>query len=127
MKQPLPPSISAALAEVANIADQLAATDCESPAGKFNGMSVAACLDNLDQVAAALTWKELEHAPAMLNAAARAFRQTFPCDSLGWEDAGRLQTIAYAIEQACVEQYMKENPSEVADFYHKQENPFSSL
>jgi len=127
MKQPLPLSISAALAEVERIADDLAATACERPAGKFKDMSVTACLDNLDQVASALTWKELEQAPAMLNAVARAFRQTFPCDSLGWEDAGRLQTIAYAIEQACVEQYMKENPSEVADFYHKRENPLSSL
>jgi hypothetical protein len=127
MKQPLPLSISAALADVERIADDLAATACDCPAGKFNGMSVAACLDNLDQVAAALTWKELEQAPAMLNAVARAFRQNFPSDSLGWEDAGRLQTIAYAIEQACVEQYMKENPAEVADFYHKQENPFSNL
>jgi hypothetical protein len=92
--QPLPPSIAAALAEVANIADQLAATACDCPAGKFKDMSVTACLDNLDSVASALTWKELENAPAMLNAAARAFRQTFPADSIGWEDAGRLQTIA---------------------------------
>ena len=80
-----------------------------------------------DRAAAALTWQELEQAPAMLNAVARAFRIGFPSDSLGWEDAGRLQTIAYAIEQACVEQYMKENPAAVADFYHKRENPFSSL
>jgi hypothetical protein len=97
MKQPLPPSIRAALADVERIADDLAATACESPAGKFNGMSVAACLDNLDQVAAALTWKELEQAPAMLNAVARAFRIGFPSDSLGWDDAGRLQTIASMI------------------------------
>ena len=97
MKQTLPPSISAALAEVANIADQLAATVCHFSGDKIKDMSVTACLDNLDSVASALTWKELEHAPAMLNAAARAFRQTFPADSLGWEDAGRLQTIAALI------------------------------
>jgi hypothetical protein len=63
----------------------------------------------------------------MLNAAARAFRQTFPADSLGWEDAGRLQSIAYAIEQGQVDNYMKENPAAVADFYFKKENPFSTL
>jgi len=97
MKQPLPLSISAALAEVEAMADQLAATVCESPAGKLKDMSASACLDNLDTVAAALTWKDLEQAPAMLNAVARAYRQTFPADSLGWEDAGRLQTIASLI------------------------------
>ena len=98
MKQPLPPSIRAALAEVAEMADQLAATACESPAGKFKEMSVTACLDNLDSVASALTWKDLEQAPAMLNAAARAFRQTFPGLSIGFAEAGRLQTSAYLIE-----------------------------
>lgn len=76
------------------MADSLAATACDCPAGKFKDMSATACLDNLDSVASALTWQELENAPAMLNAAARAFRQTFHADSLGWEDAGRLQTIA---------------------------------
>jgi hypothetical protein len=96
--QSLPPSIAAALAEVADMADQLAATACDCPAGKFKDMSVTACLDNLDFVASALTWKDLENAPAMLNAAARAYRQTFPADSLGWEDAGRLESIAYMIE-----------------------------
>ena len=94
MKQTIPPSISAALAEVANIADQLAATVCHFSGDKLAGMNVAAVLDKLDSVASALTWAELEHAPAMLQSAARAFRQTFPADSLGWEDAGRLQTIA---------------------------------
>lgn len=63
-------------------------------------MSVSAVLDNLDYVASCLNLAELEHAPAMLNAAARAFRQTFPFDSLGWEDAGRLQTIAGMIAAA---------------------------
>jgi hypothetical protein len=95
--EPLPPSIRAALAEVETMADQLAATACENPAGKIKDMSVTACLDNLDDVAAALTWKDLEQAPAMLNAVARAYRQGFPSDSLGWEDAGRLQTIASLI------------------------------
>ena len=127
MKQPLPPSIVAALSEVANMADELAATDCQVGSVNLRGMSVSAVLDNLDKVAAALTWADLEHAPAMLNAAARAYRQTFPADSLGWEDAGRLASIAYMIEQACVEQYMKENPAAAADFYHKRENPFSTL
>jgi hypothetical protein len=60
-------------------------------------MNVHAVLDNLDNVASALTWADLEHAPAMLNAAARAFRQTFPSDSLGWEDAAALNNIAVLI------------------------------
>jgi hypothetical protein len=94
MKQPLPPSIRAALAEVADMADQLAATVCHFSGDKIKDMSVTACLDNLDTVAAALTFQDLEHAPAMLNAVARAYRQSFLSDSLGWEDAGRLQTIA---------------------------------
>jgi hypothetical protein len=94
MKTPLPPLIQSHLAEVAAIADGLAATDCHFESGKLRGMDVAGVLDNLDDVASALTWADLENAPAMLNAAARAFRQTFPSDSLGWEDAGRLQTIA---------------------------------
>ena len=104
--QPLPPSITAALAEVANIADSLAETFChnsctaQTAAGNHDYHMLSACQDNLDSVASALTWKELEQAPAMLNAAARAFRQTFPCDSLGWEDAGRLQTIASDIAAA---------------------------
>lgn len=98
MKTPLPPSIQSALAEVERIADQLAETDCHFESGKMRGMNVAAVLDNLDQVASALTWKDLEHAPAMLNAAARAFRQTFPADSLGWEDAARLTWIALQID-----------------------------
>jgi hypothetical protein len=127
MKTPLPPLIQSHLAEVAAIADGLAATACEVESGKVAGLNVAGVLDNLDEVASALTWADLENAPAMLNAAARAFRQTFPCDSLGWEDAARLTLIAYAIEQACVENYMKENPAAVADFYFKKENPFSSL
>lgn len=127
MKTPLPLFIQSALAEVERMADRLAETACDVPSGKLDGMSVAAVLDNLDTVASALTWKELEHAPAMLNAAARAYRQTFPSDSLGWEDAGRLQTIAYMIERGQVDNYMKENPGAAADFYHKQENPFSNL
>ena len=101
MKPPsLPPSISAALYEVAEMADQLAATFCDhsqtvtTAAGGHDYHMLTACLDNLDSVASALTWKDLEQAPAMLNAVARAYRQTFPSDSLGWEDAGRLQTIA---------------------------------
>jgi len=97
MKQPLPPSIAAALADVEQMADQLAATVCHFSGDKIKDMSVSACLDNLDTVAAALTWKDLEQAPAMLNAVARAYRQGFPSDSLGWEDAGRLQTIAALI------------------------------
>ena len=127
MKTPLPPLIQSHLAEVAAIADGLAATACQVSGERLRGLNVAGVLDNLDQVASALTWAELEQAPAMLNAAARAFRQTFPADSLGWEDAAALARIAYAIEQACVEQYMKENPGEAADFYFKKENPFSTL
>ena len=126
MKQPLPPSIVAALAEVANMADRLAESNCQTD-NSCPYIDLTECQDNMDYVAACLTWKELEHAPAMLNAAARAYRQTFPADSLGWEDAGRLQTIAYMIEREQVEQYMKENPAAVADFYHKRENPFSNL
>ena len=94
MKQNLPPSLTAALAEVADMADKLAATVCHFSGDKVKDMCVTACLDNLDAVASALTWQDLEQAPAMLNAVARAYRQTFPADSLGWEDAGRLQTIA---------------------------------
>jgi hypothetical protein len=127
MKTPLPPLIQIHLAEVAALADGLAATACDVPSGKLAGMDVAGVLNNLDEVAAALTWADLENAPAMLNAAARAFRQTFPGLSIGFAEAGRLQSIAYAIEQACVENYMKENPGEAADFYFKKENPFSSL
>lgn len=99
--QPLPPSISAALAEVANIADRLAGTCCSRSINSYSE-DMTACQDNLDAVASALTWKDLEHAPAMLNAAARAFRKTFPSDSLGWEHAGRLQTIASDIAAAAV-------------------------
>jgi hypothetical protein len=127
MKTPLPPLIQSHLAEVAAIADGLAATACDVPSGKLAGLNVAGVLDNLDYVASALTWADLEHAPAMLNAAALAFRQTFPADSLGWEDAGRLQSIAYAIERGQVDNYMKENPGETAAFYFKKENPFSTL
>lgn len=97
MKQPLPPSISAALAEVANIADRLACTACEVSAGKLADMSVSAVLDNLDHVAGCLTLAELEDAPAMLMSAARAFRQSFPSDSLGWEDAAALNNAAVLI------------------------------
>lgn len=127
MKQPLPPSIVAALAEVANIADNLAATVCHFSGDKVKDMSVSAVLDNLDQVAGCLTLAELEHAPAMLNAVARAYRQTFPADSLGWEDAGRLQTIAYMIEKAWVAAFEKANPDLLNDFNNKRENPLSSL
>jgi len=100
MKQPLPPSIRAALFDVEHMADQLAATFCEkshmvtTAAGGHDYHILTACLNNLDSVASALTCRELENAPAMLNAVARAYRQSFPSDSLGWEDAGRLQTIA---------------------------------
>lgn len=97
MKQPLPPSIVAALNEVEEMADALAACACDRPAGNLLPAETAACIDNLDSVASALTWQDLAQAPAMLNAVARAFRQTFPADSLGWEDAGRLQTIAALI------------------------------
>ena len=127
MKQPLPPSISAALAEVANIADNLAANLCHFSGDKVKDMCVSTCLDNLDSVASALTWKELEQAPAMLNSVARAYRQSFPCDSLGWEDAGRLQTIAYMIESAWIAAFEKANPDLLNDFNNKRENPLSSL
>ena len=108
MKQPLPPSIVAALAEIEAMADQLAATVCHFSGDKLDGMSVAACLDNLDTVAAALTWKDLEDAPAMLNAVARAYRQTFPADSLGWEDAARLTLIADLIAKEWATEFQKE-------------------
>lgn len=98
MKTPLSPALQSALAEVADIADCLAATACDFPSAKFGDMNVSGILDNLDHVAGCLTLAELENAPAMLNGAARAFRQSFPADSLGWVDAGRLQSIAYLIE-----------------------------
>ena len=127
IKQTLPADIKTALDQVAAIADELAATYIESGSESFAGMNVAAVLNNLDQVASSLTWKDLEDAPAMLNAAARAFRQTFDGLSNGFAAAGRLQTIAYMIERASADQYMKENPAAVADFYHKPENPMSTL
>lgn len=94
MKQPLPPSVQLQLAEVAGIADGLAATACDFPASAFAGMDVAGILNNLDEVASAVSPGELADAPAMLNGAARAFRQTFPGTSQGFAEAGRLQTIA---------------------------------
>lgn len=100
MRQPLPPSLVAALSEVADIADNLAMTACHVENGNLADMDLTGVLDNLDHVASCLTLAELENAPAMLNGAARAFRQTFPFDSLGWEDAGRLQTIAGMIAAA---------------------------
>ena len=98
MKTPLPPALISAHAEVAAIADGLAETACDFPAAKFGGMNVAGVLDNLDHVAGCLTLDELENAPAMLNGAALAFRQTFPGLSIGFAEAGRLQSIAYMIE-----------------------------
>ena len=97
MKQPLPPSVRAALSQVADIADKLAETFCVS---SLNSAELTACLDNLDDVASADCLADLADAPAKLNAAARAFRQTFPSDSLGWDDAGTLQTIAALIAAA---------------------------
>ncbi len=98
MKTPLPPSLQSALAEVAAIADGLAETSCVMPSAKMGGMNVSGVLDNLDQVAACLTLDELENAPAMLNGAALAFRQTFDGMTEGYAAAGRLQSIAYQIE-----------------------------
>jgi hypothetical protein len=97
MKTTLPAEIQFALAAVERIADGLAATACETPSSKLAGMDVTGILNNLDEVAAALTWADLEDAPAMLMGAARAFRQTFPSDSLGWEDAAALNNIAVLI------------------------------
>lgn len=116
MKPPsLPPSIAAALAEVANIADHLAATACDRPGSDLADMDIAGVLNNLDAVASALCFQDLDKAPAMLNAAARAFRQTFPADSLGWEDAGRLQTIAFKIDKAHIAaRAIKEVESQIA-------------
>jgi hypothetical protein len=110
MKQPLPPSIQSALAEVGAIADDLAMSfDADGMTESYGpaGTNITAVLDNLDSVAAAITWKELDQAPAMLQSAARAYRQTFPADSLGWEAAGRLTLIAYAIEKAALDNYME--------------------
>ena len=87
---PFPYHVAAALSDVGRIADDLAATACDQSVNA----DVAAMLDNLDDVAAAVTLTDLADAPAKLNAVARAFRQTFPCDSLGWDDAGLLQTYA---------------------------------
>jgi len=98
MKTPLSPALISALAEVAAIADGLAETACDFPAAKFGGMNVAGVLDNLDHVASAVCLSDLADAPAMLNGAARAFRQTFPGLSIGFAEAGRLQSIAYMIE-----------------------------
>jgi hypothetical protein len=103
MKTPLPPLIQSHLAEVATIADNLAMTFDQDGMTESHGpvdINVNAVLDNLDHVAGCLTWKELENAPAMLNAAARAFRQTFDGFSEGFAAAGRLQTIASDIAAA---------------------------
>jgi len=100
MNPQLNPAIKAALAEVADIADRLAMTFDENGMTASHGpvdMNVPCVLDNLDEVASALTLAELKNAPAMLNAAARAFRQTFNGFSEGFAAAGRLQTIAYQI------------------------------
>jgi hypothetical protein len=99
MKTPLPFLIQSHLAEVAGIADGLAATECQVSGERLRGLNVAAVLNNLDEVASALTWSDLENAPAMLNAAARAFRKTFPADSVGWEDAAALNNIAVLIAE----------------------------
>jgi len=99
MKTPLPAEIQSALNQVENVADLLASTAIDFPAAKFGGMNVASVIDDLDDVSSAVSWAELENAPAKLNAAARSFRQIFPADSLGWEDAARLNNIAALIEQ----------------------------
>jgi hypothetical protein len=124
MQTPLPPSIAAALAEVGNIADGLAATQCHVSAGKLAGMDVAGVMDNLDYVAGCLTWKELEHGPAMLNAAARAFRQTFPSDSLGWEDAARLTLIADAIAKGWEDENEDEDEERMARLEDQSRQPW---
>ena len=103
MKQPLPPSIVSALATVADISDRLAETLCiVSGPLKMDSDKV---LNNLDLVASAVTLEELEQAPDILNDAARAFRQTFPADSLGWEHAGKLNHIAIVIEGSLPPKY----------------------
>lgn len=101
MKTPLSPALQSALAEVADIADKLAMTFDENGMTASHGpvqWNVAGVLDNLDYVAGCLTLAELENAPAMLNGAALAFRQTFNGFSEGFAAAGRLQSIAYQIE-----------------------------
>lgn len=107
MKNPaaLPPEIIAALSKVEDIADSLASTfcissmSCETKDGQHDPHMIASCLDNLDEVASATTFDELKNAPAMLNAVARAFRQTFPSDSLGWDDAATLTNVACLINE----------------------------
>ena len=100
MKTPIPPALQSALYEVSKIGDKLAITCTTSFADKEadKKMNVASVLNNLDYVADCLTLAELEYAPATLNAVARAFRETFPVDSLAWQDASRLQSIAHMIE-----------------------------
>jgi hypothetical protein len=124
MKTPLPPLIQSHLATVAAIADGLAATACQVPARKLAGINVAGILDNLDYVAGCLTWKELEHAPAMLNAAARAFREAFPSDSLGWEDAARLTLIADAIAKAWEDEQEDEDDERMARHEEQSRQPW---
>ena len=95
MENPLPPSLMAALSTVANISDRLAETLCHFSRLDMDSDTV---LTNLDQVASALTFEEMQEAPAMLHEAARAFRRCFPSDSLGWDDAATLAHIAGLIE-----------------------------
>ena len=88
------PELEAELIVVANIADRLSETVCVASVGE----DITPCLDNLDDVASALTMEELEDAPAQLMAVARAFRQIFPASSQGWEEAATLTWLAMKID-----------------------------
>lgn len=101
----LTPEIILALSKVEDIADSLASTfcissmTCETKHGEHDAHMIAACLNNLDEVASATSLDQLRNAPAMLNSVARAFRQTFPSDSLGWDDAATLTEVACLIAE----------------------------
>lgn len=90
----LTPELEAELAVVANIAERLAETVCVASVGE----DITPCLDNLDAVASAITIEDLEDAPAQLMGVARAFRQIFPANSQGWEEAATLTWLAMKID-----------------------------
>lgn len=99
MKTKLPPELITALSEVESIADGLAATSCDFPASSFADMNITCVLNNLDDVASSVFLEDLTDAPAKLMSAARSFRNVFPSDSVGWEDAATLNNAALLIAE----------------------------
>jgi hypothetical protein len=100
MKTKLPPELSVVIRKVEDVADRLACTFCTSSKLCEDGNeTLTACQDNLDEVSASVCLEDLTDAPAQLMSAARAFRQVFPSDSVGWEDAATLNNAAVLISE----------------------------